>query len=78
MRYEHHPITESVFFVALCLMNSTNELHGCARDVVAEQCGDKVAAVLSGLVDIVVATAGCNNAPRLRSLLQPHKYNRGN
>jgi len=51
----------------------TDELHGCGKDVVAGQCGDEVAGALSGLVDIVVATAGCTNVPRLRSLSKPHR-----
>jgi len=54
----------------------TDEFHGCAKDVVARQCGDEVAGALSGLANLVAETSGCNNALQSRSLRNPHKHNR--
>jgi len=67
-RYWTPPRSQQELFCSI-----TDELHGCGKEVVAGQCGDEVAGALSGLVDIFVATAGCTNVPRLRSLSNPHR-----
>jgi len=58
----------------LCSVN--DEFHGCAKDVVARQCGDEVADALSGLAKLVAEAASCNNALQSRILRNPHKHNR--
>jgi hypothetical protein len=67
----------SIVSVFCFVLNSTDELHGCAKDVAAAQCGDEVAGALSGLANLVAETAGCNNTLQSRSLRNLHKQNQG-
>jgi hypothetical protein len=53
----------------LCIRRGSDDLQACAKQVVAEQCGDEIASVLDGLADRVRTAADCPSS-RLRSIAQ--------
>jgi hypothetical protein len=51
----------------LLILCSTREAQACAKNVIAEQCGEEIAVVLDGLADRVRTAVGCPTS-RLRSM----------
>jgi hypothetical protein len=52
-----------------CFRRDSHDLQACAKQVVAEQCGDEIASVLDGLVESVRTATDCPSL-RLRSIVQ--------